>query len=175
MKGRVPQHLSPCWSPSLHRNLSPHWSQESRPEIRAEKPLEPLALEVTLTEQNPNGESSEPELDPELLEALIQDSVRDETLFGNKLSEKIKAARAIERQGLQIKKINTKPYGSQSTSNRSSSSGNWPGPPRYSMNRCNRGGKKTSTQSRRPYPSSTQQQPASKPSAANKSRAPAPQ
>ncbi|CAK1594726.1 unnamed protein product [Parnassius mnemosyne] len=223
----------------------------SRPETRTEKPLEPLALEATSLEQNPNDESAEPELDPELLEALgestsdtpefgerihdslaklwlpllvkglpkdkkekilkeylipdncrllqapklnaeisaavidsvrnrdkilvvhqqqlgseitainralntllsgddkknaiqhlsnacrilsdlhtvntnsriklitpnldknflhiVQDAVRDETLFGNKLAEKIKAARAIERQGLQIKKTNPKP------------------------------------------------------------------
>ncbi|CAK1586577.1 unnamed protein product [Parnassius mnemosyne] len=289
----------------------------SRPETRTEKPLEPLALEATSLEQNPNDESAEPELDPELLEALgestsdtpefgeriheslaklwlpllvkglpkdekekilkeylipdncrllqapklnaeisaavidsvrnrdkilvvhqqqlgsgitainralntllsgddkknaiqhlsnacrilsdlhtvntnsriklitpnldknflhiVLDAVRDETLFGNKLAEKIKAARAIERQGLQIKKTNPKPSSSQSNSHRSSNSGNWSGPPRYSSNRGNRGGKKTTTQSRRPYLSSTQQQPASKPAAANKPRALAPQ
>ncbi|CAG5033272.1 unnamed protein product [Parnassius apollo] len=60
---------------------------ESRPETRAEKPLVPLALEATSTERNPNGESAKPELDPELLEALT---------------------RAIERQGVQIKKTNPK-------------------------------------------------------------------
>ncbi|KAI5646427.1 hypothetical protein NE865_01360 [Phthorimaea operculella] len=37
---------------------------------------------------------------------VIQDSERDETLFGTKLSDKIKAAKAIERQGQQIRKSN---------------------------------------------------------------------
>ncbi|KAI8441961.1 hypothetical protein MSG28_005632 [Choristoneura fumiferana] len=36
---------------------------------------------------------------------VIQDCERDETLFGAKLPEKIKASKAIEKQGLQIKKI----------------------------------------------------------------------
>ncbi|KAI8433168.1 hypothetical protein MSG28_011204 [Choristoneura fumiferana] len=114
-----------------------------------------------------------PNLDKNFLH-VVQDSVRDETLFGNKLSEKIKAAKAIERQGLQIKKPNPKPSSSQSTSNRSSNSGNWSGPPRYPSNRGNRGGKKMTPQSRRPYQSLTHQQPAPKPAAANKPRAPAP-
>ncbi|XP_013172812.1 PREDICTED: uncharacterized protein LOC106121639 [Papilio xuthus] len=115
-----------------------------------------------------------PNLDKNFIH-IIQDSVRDETLFGNNLSDKIKAAKAIERQGLQIKKSISRSSGPQTTSNRSSNSGNWSGPPRYSSIRGNRGGKKAISQNRRVYPSSTQQQSASKPAAAIRPRAPAPQ
>lgn len=37
----------------------------------------------------------------------MQDLERDESLFSNKLSEKIKSAKTIEKQGLQIKKTVT--------------------------------------------------------------------
>lgn len=77
---------------------------------------------------------------------LIQDVERDDTLFGEKLSEKIKASKAITRQGLQIKKpVNPKPSTSQLASGRpANAQGNWTGPPR-SSNRGGRGG------SRRPF------------------------
>lgn len=85
---------------------------------------------------------------------LIQDHERDETLFGSKLPEKIKASKAIEKQGLQIKETpNPKPSssGTQSSAGRSQHQGNWAAPPRYPPSR--RGGRtaayKTTTQ--QPY------------------------
>lgn len=80
---------------------------------------------------------------------VIQDSERDETLFGNKLPDKIKASKAIEKQGLEIKK--TAPNankGAASTSTGTSAAsranyqyqGNWQAPPRFPSNRGGRGG-----------------------------------
>lgn len=104
---------------------------------------------------------------------VIQDSERDETLFGNKLSDKIKAAKAIEKQGMQIKKTSCpKPSTSQSTASRLTSSGNWPAPPRYHANRGARGGRRITAPNRRPYLSSTQPPGPSKPPTANKARPP---
>ncbi|CAG5018315.1 unnamed protein product [Parnassius apollo] len=68
--GQSPTTPEPMLEPELILEPEPTLEPESRPETRAEKPLEPLALEATSTEQNPNGASSEPELDPELLDAL---------------------------------------------------------------------------------------------------------
>ncbi|KAG6461395.1 hypothetical protein O3G_MSEX012599 [Manduca sexta] len=70
-----------------------------------------------------------PGLDKAFL-SLIQDQDRDETLFGNKLPEKIRASKAIEKQGLQIKKV-TNPKSSSSTVTRFQNQGNWSVPPRY--------------------------------------------
>ncbi|XP_049882416.1 uncharacterized protein LOC126378257 [Pectinophora gossypiella] len=71
---------------------------------------------------------------------VIQDVERDETLFGAKLSDQIKASKAIERQGLQIKKSNPKQSTCQTTAGRPASvPGNWAGPAR-STNRGGRGG-----------------------------------
>lgn len=73
--------------------------------------------------------------------ATIQDQDRDETLFGNKLPEKIKASKAIEKRGLQIKKG---PYPKPTTSGiapsggRLRQQGNWKPPPRSSW--ISRGG-----------------------------------
>ncbi|XP_048000963.1 uncharacterized protein LOC125237813 [Leguminivora glycinivorella] len=76
-----------------------------------------------------------PSLDKSFLQ-VIQDTERDETLFGNKLAEKIKAAKTIEKQGLQIKKTSPKqPATAQPSTNRASYSGNWTAPPRYASNR----------------------------------------
>ncbi|XP_059059887.1 uncharacterized protein LOC131853088 [Achroia grisella] len=75
---------------------------------------------------------------------IIEKEDRDETLFGVSLPEKMKASKAIEKQGHQIKKtIGTKL--SASTSVPSTSRGryqeNWTGPPRYpSSIRGGRGG-----------------------------------
>lgn len=97
-----------------------------------------------------------PSLDKSFLH-VVQDAKRDETLFGNRLSDKIKAAKAIEKQGLQIKKA-VKPQKpttpSQPTSNRSGYQGNWiaPPPPRYPTNRGGRGGaRKPAAAARRPH------------------------
>lgn len=79
---------------------------------------------------------------------VIQDQERDETLFGNTLPEKIKALKAIERQGNQIKKgtnnqkLST--FNASSSVSRPRVQGNWSGPPRYqtyqSSSRGGRGG-----------------------------------
>lgn len=84
---------------------------------------------------------------------VIQDSERDETLFGSSLPDKIKASKTIEKQGLQIKKTappaRPSPAAAQSaTPARQQFQGNWTGPPRYSSNRGGRGGQ-------RKFPSST--------------------
>jgi hypothetical protein len=89
---------------------------------------------------------------------VIQDAERDESLFGSTLSEKIKASKAIERQGQQIKKNMSAPKaGTSNTTNTraSTSQGNWSGPPRYSSNRGGgRGGNRKTNlppATRRPY------------------------
>lgn len=107
---------------------------------------------------------------------IIHDTERDETLFGNKLAEKIKAAKAIERQGHQIRKPtgHTKTSNaSHSTGNRTPNSGNWSAPPRYQSYRGGRGGpRKPAAQSRRPYTNGIQPPPTTKPSYGSKPRAP---
>lgn len=84
---------------------------------------------------------------------IIQDEERDDTLFGNKLSEKIKASKSIEKQGLQIKRSAPAPTAFKAMSqppNRFRQPGNWTNPPRYpsSGNRGGRGGMYTYTASR---------------------------
>lgn len=93
---------------------------------------------------------------------VIQDSERDDSLFGNTLSEKIRATKAIERQGSQIRKAFTshKPATVQSTASRPAHQGNWSGPPRYPSNRGGRGGQSHRGQRpvlppRRTYPQTT--------------------
>lgn len=116
-----------------------------------------------------------PSLDKSFLH-IIQDAERDESLFGTTLSEKIKASKAIEKQGQQIKKtvVIAKANTPNTTSARpSTSQGNWSGPPRYSSNRGGRGGSRKMNPSpapatRRPYITSTVQ---SRPPAQNKPRA----
>ncbi|KAG7310297.1 hypothetical protein JYU34_003052 [Plutella xylostella] len=74
---------------------------------------------------------------------VVNESERDETLFGSSLSEKIKAAKAIEKQGLQIKKPAKppKPATPQPGARSASFQGNWTAPPpRYPTNRGGRGG-----------------------------------
>lgn len=106
---------------------------------------------------------------------VIQDSERDETIFGIKLSEKIKAAKAIEKQGLQIKKT-TVPKPSTSAqappAGRPAYSGNWTAPSRYPSNRGGRGARRT-TSGRRPYTAYPAPQTYKSPSQ-NKPRPPAP-
>lgn len=95
-----------------------------------------------------------PSLEKNILH-VIQDSERDETLFGNVLSEKIKASKAIQRQGQQIKK--TAPYQAtssgfrQTAPNRYTPPGNWRGPPRYYPSRGGRGSQTRMATPRRPY------------------------
>lgn len=94
-----------------------------------------------------------PSLDKSFLN-IIQDACRDETLFGNKLPEKIKASKTIEKQGLQIKKAvpNSTPAAS-SSSRTTHNRGNWSGPPRYASSKSGRGGsKKTSPSARKTRP-----------------------
>ncbi|XP_049699094.2 uncharacterized protein LOC126055157 [Helicoverpa armigera] len=79
-----------------------------------------------------------PCLDKSFLQFLDR-SERDSTLFGNDLSEKIKASKAIVKQGDLIKKPSpaSKPSASkiQPTVPRSSYQGNWSGPSRSQSNR----------------------------------------
>lgn len=66
----------------------------------------------------------------------MQDLERDESLFSNKLSEKIKSAKTIEKQGLQVKKtVTIKSFTASQqppTPGRPCFQGNWTGPPRFS-------------------------------------------
>lgn len=102
-----------------------------------------------------------PSLDKSFLN-IIQDTCRDETLFGTKLSEKIKASKTIEKQGLQIKKTfatSTAPSTSANTRPQQLR-GNWGAPPRYPQNRGGRGGV------RRPAAANTRKPPATQPAQA---------
>ncbi|KAI5634814.1 hypothetical protein NE865_12456 [Phthorimaea operculella] len=73
---------------------------------------------------------------------VVENVERDESLFGVKLSDKIKASKTIEKQGLQIKKFvlpqKPAPSTSQSTT-RPRFPGNWTAPSRHQSS--NRGGK----------------------------------
>lgn len=76
-----------------------------------------------------------PGLDKSFLN-IVQDAERDDTLFGGKLSEKIKASKAIEKQGLQIKKFapalkSVATPTPQPSSSRSRQQGNWTSSPRF--------------------------------------------
>ncbi|XP_061711705.1 uncharacterized protein LOC133520999 [Cydia pomonella] len=112
-----------------------------------------------------------PSLDKTFLQ-VIQDTERDDTLFGNKLGEKIKAAKTIEKQGLQIKKTSPKkPTPAQPSTSRASYSGNWSAPRRYASNRGGRRGARRQTNyTRRTFPAPQ----AAKTSPATKTRAHAP-
>lgn len=101
-----------------------------------------------------------PSLDKNFLN-VIQDNSRDDTLFGNKLSEKIKASKAIEKQGLQIKKAFNPPAPPASVPFRAPQlRGNWGAPPRYPSYRGGRGG------IRRPAPTGARRPPAAAPAQA---------
>lgn len=100
-----------------------------------------------------------PSLDKNFLH-MIQDTERDETLFGNTLADKIKASKAIEKQGIQIRKVaNQKTAATptpQPSTTRPTNQGNWTGPPRYPSFRGGRGGqRKPAPAARRPYSSTT--------------------
>ncbi|XP_073941298.1 uncharacterized protein [Choristoneura fumiferana] len=100
-----------------------------------------------------------PGLDKAFL-SVIQDQDRDETLFGEKLSEKIKASKVIEKQGLQIKKSSVqKPATSNSSSSglRPRQQGNWSGPPRFPSS--SRGGHTSTYRTMTPYPYPYRRQP----------------
>ncbi|KAI5636595.1 hypothetical protein NE865_10711 [Phthorimaea operculella] len=111
--------------------------------------------------------------------SIIQESERDETLFGKSLPDKIKASKAIEKQGLQIKKSAPNPKnnptaGSSSTAFRANQyQGNWQAPPRFPSNKGGRGGQRkptTAGPARRQAPP-----PQSRPAGQSKSRAAAQQ
>ncbi|XP_063829848.1 uncharacterized protein LOC135079191 [Ostrinia nubilalis] len=107
---------------------------------------------------------------------VIHDAERDDTLFGSSLGEKIKACKAIEKQGQQIRKVgyqakqNAAP---QPSTSRPVHQGNWTGPPRYPSNRGGRGGQQRPAPKvvRRTYPSTTTQQTPSKNFNQSKNRA----
>lgn len=113
-----------------------------------------------------------PSLDKAFLN-IINESERDESLFGSSLSEKIKAAKAIEKQGLSIKKTAKPSKPPQQPSTRPPYQGNWNPPPRYPANRGGRGAyrRPTTAGNRRPYPSSSAQ-PSQRPTSLDKPRAP---
>lgn len=103
-----------------------------------------------------------PGLDKSFL-TIIQEIDRDDMLFGNKLPEKIKASRAIEKQSLQIKKSASTVKSTVSSASQPSTSqfrpqGNWRAPPRYPPpNRGGRGGlKKTAPTGRKILPPASQ-------------------
>ncbi|XP_049886831.1 uncharacterized protein LOC126381389 [Pectinophora gossypiella] len=112
---------------------------------------------------------------------VVQDNERDETLYGVKLSEKIKASKLIEKQGLQIKKY-IKPQKnttSESTTTNArpqyqpghsaANQGNWSAPSRFQPNRGGRRGQRRQppTMGRRP-----QSQPATSAAGPARTRAP---
>lgn len=108
---------------------------------------------------------------------IIKDAERDDTLFGSKLSDQIKASKVIEKQGLQIKKTVPAPKTPaptvQATNARPRYQENWMGPPRYATtSRGGRGGYRGrfNLGPRRP-----QLPPHNKPSTQSKPRAPAQQ
>ncbi|KAI5637684.1 hypothetical protein NE865_09552 [Phthorimaea operculella] len=93
-----------------------------------------------------------PSLDKNFIN-ILQDMQRDETLFGNKLSEKIKSSKAIKKQGLQIKKfILPNSATSSSTPRPSGSRGNWSAPPRYSSSKSGRDSSNKASSFRKPPP-----------------------
>ncbi|KAL0841420.1 hypothetical protein ABMA28_015104 [Loxostege sticticalis] len=89
---------------------------------------------------------------------LIQDTERDEMLFGNGLPEKIKASKAIEKQGSQIKKPDNKVASGPSASRATRPQGNWRGPSRSTTNRGGgRGGSRRTPYANQKHVSTMQQ------------------
>lgn len=78
-----------------------------------------------------------PCLDKSILN-IIQEEERDEFLFGSQLSEKIKAAKAIEKQGSQIKRNIPQRNNQNQSQCKGRYTGNWTPPPRYASS--SRGG-----------------------------------
>lgn len=104
---------------------------------------------------------------------VIQDCERDETLFGNKISDTIKASKVVEKQGLQIKKPNiatnhkSVAASSQPSTSRAQYQGNWTGPSRFSTSRGGRGAVRKPPMTRKPPPA-----PATRPAGQGKPHAP---
>ncbi|KAL4719786.1 hypothetical protein ACJJTC_005177 [Scirpophaga incertulas] len=101
--------------------------------------------------------------------SMIRDQDRDDTLFGNELPEKIKASRAIEKQGQLIKKsisLQRTPSASYSavlSTSKQRFQGNASGSPRYtSANRRGRGGPTRAPQAPPTYRRAAQTQAASR-------------
>ncbi|XP_026727564.1 uncharacterized protein LOC113493758 [Trichoplusia ni] len=116
-----------------------------------------------------------PSLDKSFLN-IMQDVDRDELLYGNKLSDKIKATKVIEKHGLQIKKPTPQPKTPSTLpftnlphsyqSSRPRHQGNWTGPPRFPPNRGGRGGQRkltAPTNRRTQLSSSSHQKPPAQP------------
>lgn len=114
---------------------------------------------------------------------IVQDCERDDTLYGNKLSEKIKASKTIEKQGLSIKKF-TKPAKAPTTTEQATASssrpqyqyrpsstyqGNWSGPSRFQQNR---GGRRWSNRTNTPASNRRPPQQATSATGPNKSKQP---
>lgn len=88
---------------------------------------------------------------------VIQDTERDETLFGSGLPEKIKASKAIEKQGSLIKKPDNKAVPGPSAPRSTRPQGNWRGPSRSAPNRGGRGGSRRNPYTNQKPTVSTQQ------------------
>lgn len=76
-------------------------------------------------------------LDKKFLD-IIQDVQRDALLFGENLSDKIKASKSAEKSGLQIKKTHS--LDATTTKKTPGQQGNWRAPPRQSQRGNRRGG-----------------------------------
>ncbi|KAL0861714.1 hypothetical protein ABMA27_009195 [Loxostege sticticalis] len=77
-------------------------------------------------------------LDKKFLD-IVQDVPRDSLLFGENLSEKIKASKSAEKSGLQIKKSHTSADAATARKT-TGQQGNWRGPPRQAQRGNRRGG-----------------------------------
>lgn len=115
-----------------------------------------ILSDLHYTETQTRSKLITPCLDKAFL-TIIQDENRDDTLFGIKLSEKIKSAKVIEKQGLQIKRNAPSTAAGKSTLPQQTparrQAGNWQAPTRYPTS-ANRGGRGGYTASR-PAPSTT--------------------
>lgn len=131
-----------------------------------------LLCDLHHTETEARKKFVTPGLDKSFLN-IMQDVDRDEMLFGNKLSEKIKATKVIEKHGLQIKKPTpnpkTLPTLYQPSTSRPRTQGNWSAPPRFSSNKGGRGGQKRNAPTSRRAPASSATQ--TKTSSQSKQRA----
>ncbi|KAG6438994.1 hypothetical protein O3G_MSEX000392 [Manduca sexta] len=85
---------------------------------------------------------------------IVQEVQRDSMLFGENLTEKIKASKSAEKSGLQIKKTNE----ASTSSNIKNQQGNRKGPPRQAQCGVKRGGARnrpTYQPARRPTPTTS--------------------
>lgn len=92
-----------------------------------------ILSELHFTETRARTKLITPCLDKAVLN-VIQDDERDETLFGSKLSDRIKSSKAIEKHSLQIKKVFQQKTPPLPTMPAAPRQGNWQDP-RFPLNR----------------------------------------